>query len=169
MAFNQPLSLRVARGVARAIYDLGIWKDSPVEVCFVPYYDTTTEAGIKVYVIPSNISIDSTVGRDVSKIIFTTQIVIMKYLSFYEIEEAEDVLLVSESMLDLAGKKISLTPDSDDNDYVEIETVFSNSPETISWNGNWQIDGLIEKDQLAHSNVYTATYIVCGTRYIEKT
>ncbi len=159
----QNLPMKLAEAIAAKIESWGITPVKP-ETCLLPEYDTTRERGLKVAVIPSNITTDNRFARGIVKQIFSTQVTIMKYLPDGDSQAADDALKLAEQLN---------TRFSGEDIYVEgirfsVSAVVMFGASEVLWNGDYQIDGLLKQETLAPADVFSSSFVVIATRYIVK-
>lgn len=160
----QNLPMRLAEAVAEKIENWGLipWGAKTPIACLLPEYDTTRERGLKIAVIPSNITTDSRVARGVIKQIFATQVTIMKYLPDGDANEANDALNLAERLTALfSGEDIYV-----DGIRFSVSAVVMFGASEVLWNGDYQIDGLLKQETLAPADVFSSSFVVIATRYI---
>lgn len=158
---NLPTAL--ANKIADLIVEWDIWPERP-EVTLLPEYDTQTEDGLKIFVMPSNVATDSYVARDMIKQTFATQVVIMKYLPDTDIESANDALnIITDISEKFAIEKLEFA-----DTYVKMRSIIMLGASEVMWNGDFQVDGLLKQETLAEGDVFSASLVLVGERMLGK-
>lgn len=156
---NLPTAL--ANAIADKIVEWGIWYERPL-IKLLPEYDTTKDDGIKLFVMPSNVTTDSYVARGCIKQLFATQVVTMQYLPDTDIDIANDALnILTDISEKFANQKIEFS-----DTFVMIKTIIMLGATEVMWNGDYQVDGLLKQDTLSDADVLSTSLVLVGERFL---
>lgn len=160
---GRSLSFLLADAIADKIYKDGIFIKRP-EVCLLPQYDTATETELKLFLVPSNITTDTIVGRDTFRQLFATQLMAIKYVPDSRIEAADEALKVLEDVsVAFVNEKIYFG-----NVWAKVKTCVMVGASEVLWNGDYQIDGLLRNSTFAESDTMATSFVIVSERFLAK-
>lgn len=160
---GRSLSFLLADAIADKIYKDGIFIKRP-EVCLLPQYDTATETELKLFLVPSNITTDTIVGRDTFRQLFATQLMAIKYVPDSRIEAADEALKVLEDVsIAFVNEKLYFG-----NVWAKVKTCVMVGASEVLWNGDYQIDGLLRNSTFAESDTMATSFVIVSERFLAK-
>lgn len=160
---GKSLSFLLADAIADKIYKDGIFFKRP-EVCLLPQYDTATETELKLFLVPSNITTDTIVGRDTFRQLFATQLMAIKYVPDSRIEAADEALKVLEDVsVAFVNEKLYFG-----DVWAKVKTCVMVGASEVLWNGDYQIDGLLRNSTFAESDTMATSFVIVSERFLAK-
>ena len=160
---GRSLSFLVADAIADKICKRGIFANRP-EVCLLPQYDTAVDRELKLFVVPSNITTDTIVGRDTFRQLFATQLMAIKYIPDSRIEAADEALKVLEDVsVEFVNEKLYFG-----GIWAKVKTVVMVGASEVLWNGDYQIDGLLRNSTFAEADTMATSFVIVSERFVAK-